>query len=576
MEQSLLMKVGGSVKKYAQVLADVLNIDVDIADNKLYRIAGTGRFAQDVDKPMANYSTAFRKVLETKKSIIIDRPGEHVICLDCPGRDSCMENLEISCPIIVDDGIVGVIALATFDEDKKGNLLGNLPKYMDFLENIADLIAAKVSEYKKFQEQTYTIELLNKLINFINDGVIVFNEDDSLLFINKTAEKLLGFTLSQLNYLQKIKKFSIYKIKSRNLILDVEYIANVKGNKIRLLGNIYPVTFENRALRTVFIFQDKLQLHQKLLIGSHMENYNFDYLIGKDESFLQVKERAKRLASSNMNILISGETGTGKEVFARAIHNESSKRDKSFVTVMCSGMVDTVLEKEVFGFNIESPEDKVVGKIEMTYGGTLFLDEIADLPLRLQGRLMKLILPEKKRDIRVIATTSRDLKRMVENGEFRSDLYYSLDVFSLVIPSVRSRHSDIKLLINYFLEKYCLLEDKQIRLELEVYNALSNYRWPGNVREIASVISLIVNSNQDGSSIALADLPVTVHTKLLANTIGQYNLERMEKEIILKALNIFGNTLEGKRNAAKELGIGTATLYRKLQKYSISGEITFK
>lgn len=567
--ESLLFKVADSVKKYAQVISSVLNMDVDIADNNLMRLAGTGRFSDHVDTYMASEGKAFKWVLENKKPIVVENPRLHKVCLDCSTRDCCDEKYEISCPIILDGEVIGVIALATFEEKTKFNISENLSNYLDFLENIADLIAAKAAEYKNYQEQEFTLQLLKRLMDFINDGVIVFSEGNSILFINRKAEVLFGNTLSQLKYLRKIKQFSIQKVKSNNNLSQVEYDCTVKGRKVKLLGNIYPITVGEREVSEVFVFQDTISLHQNLFQAHQPEDYNFEHIIGREENFLLIIEHAKVLSYSDKNILICGETGTGKEIFARAIHNESGRKNKPFITVMCSSTMDSILESEVFGDNLNSPDGKTISKMELARDGTIFFDEIGDMSLRLQARLMESIKSQADNAVRIIAASSSDLKAMVGSGQFRKDLYYTLETFSITIPPVRSRPSDIELLVRFFLEKYCHLEGKELTLEKDVYDLLCKYSWPGNVREIENIVSLIVNLQSGEKKVSVKDLPETVKNKLVQNTIGQYNLERIEKETILNALNSFGSSTDAKKYIAKELGISTATLYRKLEKYSI-------
>ncbi|MGE4284602.1 MAG: ATPase, T2SS/T4P/T4SS family [Clostridia bacterium] len=568
MKESLLLKIKDSVNQYANVIASVLNVDVDIADNNLIRIAGTGRFAHHILMYFNNEGNAFRKVLQTKKSLFIDNPKVHEVCIGCKNIEICIDQCEVCCPIIVKDEVIGVISLASSTESQKLQICENISDYLAFLEKIADLIATKVLEYINYEEQAFMIELLNRLMNLINDGVIIFDDDNSILYMNRKTELLLGNNLSQLRYLRKIKQFSIHKIKNTNNMTDVEYLVKVKERKVRLSGSIYPITIGIKEVSRVFIFQDIISLQQNMLKVNHVDKYNFNYLIGKSENFLKIKEQCRRLSSGDKNILICGETGTGKEMFARAIHNESMRKNNPFITVVCSGTVDTIIEKEIFGYSYQFPDDKGIGKIEISAGGTLFIDEISDLSLRLQGRLVN-VINQADVNTRIIATTNKDLRRMVDVGEFRKDLYYSLEAFTVTIPPLRSRQGDIILLANYFLDRYNCLEGKDVVLKEEVYKVFINYPWAGNVRELENIISFIVHTNNSSDPVSIEDLPSNIQNKLVDDTTGQYNLDKIEKQIIVNALNAFGNSTEAKIRVAKELGISKATLYRKLQKYSI-------
>ncbi|MCG8482289.1 MAG: sigma 54-interacting transcriptional regulator, partial [Clostridia bacterium] len=294
-----------------------------------------------------------------------------------------------------------------------------------------------------------------------------------------------------------------------------------------------------------------------------------------DENFIKVKAQCQIFSAGDANILICGETGTGKEVLARAIHNESFRKNRPFVSVMCGGTVDTIVEKELFGDSLLLSSDTEIGKVELAEGGTLFIDEIGDLTLRLQGRLMNVLKKQKEYNLRIISTTSKNLKSMVDHGEFRKDLYYSLETFSITIPPLRQRKSDIILLANYFLEKYNRLEGKEVKLGQGVYEVFTKYAWSGNVREIENVMSFIVSTHNTNHLVGVKELPNKLQDWRINDNAGQYNLEKIEKETIIKALNAFGNSTEAKKQIAKELGISNATLYRKLKKYDIIEIVQF-
>ncbi|MCG8483065.1 MAG: PAS domain-containing protein, partial [Clostridia bacterium] len=285
MEQSLLLKIGDSVKEYANVISNVLDVDVEIADHQLVRVAGTGRFARFINERMKSEGNAFKKVLATKKNVFVDDARYHEVCIDCPCKDICMEQCDLCCPIILKDEVIGAISLGSTSKEKKKQIVDNLTQYSEFIENIADLIATKALEYISFQQQAHSLELLQNLVNLINDGVIIFDNDHNILFINKKTELILGNNLVQLKYLDKIKQFSIQKIKNKLTIPDVEYYVRVQKRKIRLIGTIYPINIQSEKLSQVFIFQDIESLQQNLL-SNHLESFNFNYLKGNDENFI--------------------------------------------------------------------------------------------------------------------------------------------------------------------------------------------------------------------------------------------------------------------------------------------------
>ncbi len=570
MSGSILLSIKESVMKYAQVISTILEMDVDIVDDRMIRIAGTNRFYQGINKPINHEGNAFKRVLKTCKTLVVENPGKDEVCLTCDSRFNCGEEYEICCPILLGDAVIGVISLAVFDKSKKNDIVDKHNNYIMFLEQIAELIAAKAAEHRRFEEQAFSLELLDSLMDCVSDGVIVFNRSQHILHINEKSEEILGNNLQQLVYLKKINEFALHKVRNFKSVDMVEYIARVREKKISLVGNIHPIKVNGKEEGSVFVFQDAVVKNRNFLQGHNMKNFNFEHIIGVEENFLKTKESAKKLAYSDVNLLISGETGTGKEIFARAIHNESSRKEHPFVTLICSGSLESVLEKEIFGYELQDTGYEKLGKLQLAQGGTLFVDEVGDLTLRLQGKLMQVIQNKKDYDLRILVSTSQDLKSRTESGEFRKDLYYSLVAFEITIPPVRSRPGDIPVLVEYFLEKHCRMEGKKIMLSDGVIKLMRGYSWPGNVREIEKIVSFIVNSQNDGTNLEPDNLPVTVKKQLAEFSGAQYNLEAIEKNTILQVMNTFGNSTESKKRAAQELGISVATLYRKLEKYGIS------
>lgn len=570
MGESILLSIKESVSKYAQVISTILKMDVDIVDDQMIRVAGTENFYKGINKPINDEGNAFRKVLKTRQILLVENPGQDEVCLSCSSRFSCREEYEICCPIILDDRVIGVISLALFDKTKKQDIIENRENYVLFLEQIAGLIAIKASEHKRFKEQEFFLQLMKKMIDFINEGVMVFDKSQQILYMNQKSEQILGNTFSQLLYLKKINEFAMHRVRSFKSLNKAEYITRIRSKKIEIIGDIYPIVVDDNEVGSIFVFKDVTVNNRNLLQDRSVKNFNFEHIIGFEDNFIKTKDSAKKLAYSDVSLLIFGETGTGKETFARAIHNESGRKDKPFVTVTCSGNAEPALGNELFGDGLSLSDGERQGKLQLAQGGTIFFDEIADLPLRLQGRLMNVIQNIKYYDIRLIASTSQDLKSRTETGEFRKDLYYSLVSFEITIPPVRSRAKDIPVLADYFLDRYCRMEGKKVTLSEDVIKLMKQYAWPGNVREIEKIVSFLVNSNTDGAILGVGDLPVNIKNQLEEYTGGQYNLERIEKSTILHVLNIFGNSTDSKKKAAKELGISVATLYRKLEKYGIS------
>ena len=568
MKQSLLAQIGDHVKQFAETMSSVLLLDVDIADQDLLRIAGTGKFALNIDKAFVNEGNAFREVLRTKKSLFIEDASISTICNDCNNLHICKNNCELCCPILFNDEVIGVISISSATPEQKERILKNYSQYNSFLENMASLITARATGYVGYQKISNILDLLYRLLDLINDGVIMLDEDDKITYVNEKTELLLGNTLAQIQYLQKINQLSFRRAEKNDV---TEFNFKIKGKVLKLHGEEFSV-YVGKDKRNVFIFQDMELKRQKLVQTNTMEEYTFDYLIGTSKNLMSVIKQCNIFAVNNNNLLIYGETGTGKEMFARSIHRNSDKKNKPFVAITCTGAPESELELEMFG---DDQDTKDLGKISIAAGGTLFIDEISDLPIRLQGKLMNLIYRGELK-CRIIATTNTNLKELVENGGFRENLYYALETFTLQIPPLRFRKEDILPMANNFLKKYNHMEGKEIKFNKELLNAFVNYSWPGNIRELSNVVSYIVNYCSGNSKVGFNDLPSELVSKFTNPIKGNFNLEENEKRLIINALNSYGNSNFSMNQVAKELGISRATLYRKLDKYEIEQNTSFR
>ncbi len=300
---------------------------------------------------------------------------------------------------------------------------------------------------------------------------------------------------------------------------------------------------------------------------------------------IELKNRIKKIASSSSTVLITGESGTGKEVIARAIHCESDKNTNPFIAINCGAIPDALLESELFGyvrgaFSGADPNGRV-GKFELANNGIIFLDEIGDMPLYLQVKILR-VLQERKLvrigsnhlidlDIRVIAATNKDLKKLIKENKFREDLYYRLNVIPLNIPPLRERKEDIELLMEMLIKKYNKLFGKSVyKVDKQCRDILVNYPWYGNVRELENAVEFMINMADDSGVVTANMLPPSIvenkNTQIYGTSTDEdiRPLKEIEKEYILKALDIYGYDTRGKQLAAKRLGIGIATLYRKL------------
>lgn len=576
---SLLNSMQETVIKYAEVLSKILRVDVEIVDKDLLRIAGTGMFAQSINQNMGEEGYVYSEVMKTGKDHIIMEPGRHPICKFCHKQENCEETFEVSMPIKIDQEVIGVIGLVCFTKEQRDHIIDNLAVFTEFLEQISDLISSKAREELEKHKMLNLIEILKNIVDKVEQGVIIINQDGKLIRINNTATKMLDFDIGNN---EKIKINN-----TGNQILNLnEYELSIGKKVFNIIGEDYKIVQSGSAYDQVVLFTD---LDSLASLGASInitkENLGLDCILGESGEIRLLKSKVKKIAKSNSTVLITGESGTGKELFARSIHMESDRVDNAFVAINCAAIPDALLESELFGyvkgaFTGADPKGKI-GKIEYANNGTLFLDEIGDMPLYLQSKLLR-VLEQREIvrlgsnspipvDVRIIAATNKNLEQLIEDKMFREDLYYRLNVIPFTIPPLRDRKEDINILTNYFIKKYGkLFKKSKVTFTKEVMDIFYKYNWPGNVRELENTVEFIMNMAEKNGVITRNILPkkLLIEEKFEIDSLP-LSLESMEKEYIKKALALYGDSKEGKQKAADELGIGIATLYRKLKKYNL-------
>ncbi|WP_029283941.1 sigma-54 dependent transcriptional regulator [Pedobacter sp. R20-19] len=324
---------------------------------------------------------------------------------------------------------------------------------------------------------------------------------------------------------------------------------------------------------------DKANLQQRVselsqkIAGKH----HFNTIIGQSKKLNEAIDLAKRVSQTDTTVLLLGETGTGKEVFAQSIHYESPRTAKPFVALNCSGFSPDLLESELFGYKAGAftgaNKDKK-GLLEEANGGTLFLDEIGEMNLDLQAKLLRVLENQsfikvgdthtQQVNVRILAATNKDLKADAESGKFRSDLYYRLSVFTIMLPPLRERRADIPLLAKYYLNEFAIKSNRlQLHLDDKILEIFEKYQWRGNIRELKNVMERLVILS-DGEELNLSALPPEFFE--FAPLQNNFNLQQVEKQHIQKVLL---HTKGNKTETSRLLGIGLTTLYRKIEEYGI-------
>ncbi|WP_242035232.1 sigma-54 interaction domain-containing protein [Mesobacillus harenae] len=472
----------------------------------------------------------------------------------------------------------------------------------------------------QIQEMNKTRQLYDVILDQVNDGICVIDEHGFILFYNRTAGELdtlepdavKNKRAQDIWNLEENTSTLLTSLKTGRTLNHRETHFSSNGQAITVLARTTPlflgghkagaieisrnISKEKKLTETIMDLQ-KQSKNDSLptsAISSVKNNtrFRFENIIFSSREMGHTVEQARRSARSSSNILISGETGTGKELFAQSIHNESPRKNKPFIAQNCAALPESLLESLLFGTTSGSFTGAVdrPGLFEQAHGGTLLLDEINSMSTNLQAKLLR-VLQERtiqrlgsskliENDVRVIATTNEEPLNAISNGRLREDLFYRLGVVNLVIPPLRYRKDDIRVLVDHFIAKHAKALDVNVHgLEKDVYQFFMNYHWPGNVRQLEHIIEGCLNLVYEEEEISYDHLPSMlknniVQQELIADDLRSTKqtgtlpeeLEKLERKMITQTLkNTFGNITK----AGEELGISRQNLNYKIKKLQI-------
>lgn len=466
------------------------------------------------------------------------------------------------------------------------------------LESGKEAIIEAIREAKHILEiqlrEKEKAQMLKSIIDFAYDGIIGIDSEGKITVFNPVAEKLTGcpahLAIGKIvdSIVENTRMLHVLKTGKAELG-EFQHIGDTT-----IVTNRVPIIVNNEVRGAVATFQEveKIQkierkIRHKLYLKGHIAKARFSDIVGKSKKINEVKNKAMQFAGVNSTVLIIGETGTGKELFAQSIHNASPRADKPFVAVNCAALPENLLESELFGY-VEGAftgarKGGKPGLFELAHSGTIFLDEISEMSPKLQARFLR-VLQEKEVirigddrvipiDIRIIAASNKDLYNLVEKGNFREDLFYRLCVLQLVIPPLRERKEDIIDIVKFFVNEKSRLLGKEVNaISYEAMNRLMLYEWPGNVRELENVIEravVLCKGQEIGVEIiseALNDMGSSTdncsNVDIVENAANEGVLKYMEDEMIKRVLE---ETRGNKTLAAKKLGISVTTLWRRLK-----------
>ncbi|EEX5063231.1 sigma-54-dependent transcriptional regulator [Escherichia coli] len=583
--QSVLMQIQPTIQRFARMLASVLQLEVEIVDENLCRVAGTGAYGKFLGRQLSGNSRLLRHVLETKTEKVVTQSRFDPLCEGCDSKENCREKAFLGTPVILQDRCVGVISLIAVTHEQQEHISDNLREFSDYVRHISTIFVSKLLEDQGPGDNISKI--FATMIDNMDQGVLVVDDESRVQFVNQTALKTLGVV--QNNIIGKLIRFRPLTFESNFTHGHMQHIVSWDDKSELIIGQLHNI--QGRQLFLMAFHQS----HTSFSVANAPDEPHIEQLVGECRVMRQLKRLISRIAPSPSSVMVVGESGTGKEVVARAIHKLSGRRNKPFIAINCAAIPEQLLESELFGyvkgaFTGASANGKT-GLIQAANTGTLFLDEIGDMPLMLQAKLLRAIEAREilpigasspiQVDIRIISATNQNLAQFIAEGKFREDLFYRLNVIPITLPPLRERQEDIELLVHYFLHLHTRrLGSVYPGIAPDVVEILRKHRWPGNLRELSNLMEYLVNVVPSGEVIDSTLLPpnllnngtteqsdVTEVTEahLSLDDAGGTALEEMEKQMIREALSRHNS----KKQVADELGIGIATLYRKIKKYEL-------
>ena len=583
--QSVLMQIQPTIQRFARMLASVLQLEVEIVDENLCRVAGTGAYGKFLGRQLSGNSRLLRHVLETKTEKVVTQSRFDPLCEGCDSKENCREKAFLGTPVILQDRCVGVISLIAVTHEQQEHISDNLREISDYVRHISTIFVSKLLEDQGPGDNISKI--FATMIDNMDQGVLVVDDENRVQFVNQTALKTLGVV--QNNIIGKPIRFRPLTFESNFTHGHMQHIVSWDDKSELIIGQLHNI--QGRQLFLMAFHQS----HTSFSVANAPDEPHIEQLVGECRVMRQLKRLISRIAPSPSSVMVVGESGTGKEVVARAIHKLSGRRNKPFIAINCAAIPEQLLESELFGyvkgaFTGASANGKT-GLIQAANTGTLFLDEIGDMPLMLQAKLLRAIEAREilpigasspiQVDIRIISATNQNLAQFIAEGKFREDLFYRLNVIPITLPPLRERQEDIELLVHYFSHLHTRrLGSVYPGIAPDVVEILRKHRWPGNLRELSNLMEYLVNVVPSGEVIDSTLLPPNLlnngtteqsdvtevsEAHLSLDDAGGTALEEMEKQMIREALSRHNS----KKQVADELGIGIATLYRKIKKYEL-------
>jgi len=616
----VIISRGGTAMMIRKEIPEIPLIEIEVtAYDLIYSLNSARRLGHNV------VVVGFENVIESIKGIervLQDMSGLNIITCKVKGEEEIAEVVRTAAHNLGREGLVFIGGHLVADEARK---IG-CPAIV--LQSAAESIAQAINEALLLARSIYTEKMraneFKAILDHISDGVLAVNSQGEVTVYNNAAEKIMGRPKKE------VLHFPVQEVIQNTRMHDVlesgveELGVLQEINNTTIVTNRIPIRVDGKTVGAVATFQDvtelqhlEQQVRRKLSRQGLVAKWTFDDIIGKSPAMTRTIRRALKYAEVDNTILLLAETGSGKEMFAQSIHQKSRRKNGPFVAINCAALPETLLEAELFGYAEGAFTGAVkggkAGLFELAHGGTIFLDEIGEISKHMQTLFLRVLQEKEVRrlgddkfipiDVRVIAASNQNLGRLVQEGHFRADLYYRINVLNLEIPPLRERKEDIPLLATHLIKRYSR-NSQPPTFTPEALELLQMYDWPGNVRQLENVLERLIVIADD-HVITAANVEAALAGELQADQIkarpaaaagtasdsdgagahaafGEREreeispqkshgdeglLSKMEKETILKVLE----QVNGKRQeAARILGISSTTLWRRLKKLGIS------
>ncbi|WP_426710523.1 sigma 54-interacting transcriptional regulator [Cetobacterium sp. SF1] len=548
MGEEIFNRVEEEIMGILNNFSKVLDVEIEVVNEEGIRLFGTGLFRERINSKVSE--PIYDRALRDLESKIIENPKHSKDCEICLNSRGCIKKILLCTPIFWGEKRWGVMAIMGLTEIQREKILKNILEYREVLETLSEIVYTKLFALGKnrvYKEFFYSLR----------EGSLVIDKNGIIEDINRSAMGMFpGLTYF------KDRKLDFLRIE------DNLFNLRISGVSVKVKGRIF-----GAEDRTMIVFEEYHENKSDKLPG--------DFLVGKSKVMEQLRKQIKQVSKMNIPVLLRGAVGVDKRAFGEIIHNSSERASKAFIHVNCRDELEKDLEKKIFGSYTKGSLD--AGAIERARGGTLFIDEIDSMGIESQRRLLDFINrgriisrrtgDEIEVDTRIMVGTNEGLISLVENHNFLEDLYYKLTVSTIVLPTLENRREDMEEILEYLVEKYSRKLEKRITyFEKRAMDVLANHKWTGNWKEVENTVEYLVGTSE-GGRITLEMVPNYIKSgeapveKIRDRRVRK--LSEVERDEILNALNQYGQDTESKKIIAKKLGIGIATLYRKIENYQI-------